>query len=296
MNKDKWLEQRRNHIGASEVAAILGADPRRGQLAIYEAKINGHSMEDTAWLAYGRDVETAIANMYEHETDRKVRDLGATAFQYHKDFPWLAATLDRVTTRDPRGPWVPLELKSVDPYGAKTSAEQWRKDPPLHYVIQLQIQMACTGSEWGSLAGLFPGYQLAWLDIERDDQLLELAYPVLADFWQHVISKNPPPVDSLPATNDVVKRLYPKESGETIVMPGDMLEVADLWESKKSQLSEIQNEIKKYDTILRAELKDASFGVLPDGTLISGKTVKRNSYTVEASEYRTLRRTRPKGF
>jgi len=190
----------------------------------------------------------------------------------------------------------PLELKSVDPYGAKIRPEEWREQPPLHFQIQLQIQMACTGAMWGSLAGLFPGYQLSYCDLERDDGFLEAAFPVLEEFWDRVQRKDPPPFDSLPGTLDVVKRMYSGESGKTIAMNDDQLDIADLWESAKTRRNSANKDVKILETALRAELKDATFGALKDGTLLSLKTTVRNGYTVKPTEFRTLRRSRPKGF
>jgi len=59
LNREQWLEKRRGCLGASDVAAVLGADPRRGQLAVYEAKVTGHSTEDNRWMKFGRDIEGA---------------------------------------------------------------------------------------------------------------------------------------------------------------------------------------------------------------------------------------------
>jgi hypothetical protein len=33
LSREEWLAKRRNYLGASEVAAVLGEDPRRGKMA-----------------------------------------------------------------------------------------------------------------------------------------------------------------------------------------------------------------------------------------------------------------------
>ena len=38
--RDAWLAERRKGIGASDVAAILGEDPRRSALSVYAEKID----------------------------------------------------------------------------------------------------------------------------------------------------------------------------------------------------------------------------------------------------------------
>lgn len=287
--REDWLTARREMLTASDVAAVLGADPRRGPLAVYEAKITGHNMQDNNWLKFGRAVETAIAGLYEVETDRQTEDLGAFEIQEHPDLPWLGATLDRITWRDSDTLPGPLELKHVGDFSRK---ENWIDEPPLHYQIQLQMQMACTNSTWGSLAGMFPGYQLAYRDFEFDSELLKGIYPILDKFWDRVLRKDPPPADVLPSTLDVVKRLYGQEDGEAVELECSSL--ADEWESAREREKIAKEEKKEIEIQLRDKMKTATFGHLNDGTMLTLKTTNRKAYTkiVESSSYRTLRRAK----
>jgi predicted phage-related endonuclease len=311
LSREEWLAKRRNYLGASEVAAVLGEDPRRGPLAVYEAKITGHSTEDNAWLQYGRDIEGAIANFYAAETGREVRDLGATSIAVHPDIPevrdlgatsiavhpdipWLSATLDRQVWRDSESSG-PLELKSIDPFGAKIRADEYRDEPLMHHVIQNQMQMACTGAKWGAIGALFPGYQLTHVDMDFDAEAFEAAYPILEEFWDRVQRKDPPPPDQLPGTLDVVRRLYSNEDGTTVAIAPETFETVELWEAAKARKNTAEKEAKQLEALIRAELGDATFGQLGDGTLLTLKTTHRKAYTAKASSFRTLRRTRPKG-
>jgi putative phage-type endonuclease len=301
LSKEEWLAERRNHIGASDVAAILGMDPRRGPLSVYESKVHGHSQEDNDWMRFGRDVEGAIANMYEVKTGRLAQDQGATSLQYHPDISFLASTLDRITFKGVPGdfekhmlePGAPLELKNI---GYFTSAKAYEEDPHIHHQIQLQIQMACFGSDWGSLAALFPGYNLVWKDLPRNDEFLAAAYPVLEEFWKCVVDRTPPPVESY-RDLEVVKRLWPTDSGETVALDNEMFGLVSKWENRKFNRKELDNEVEAIEAELRAAMGNATWGALPDGTFLALKTTKCSGYTsvVEPYEYRTLRRTKKKG-
>ncbi len=301
-DRTAWLAQRKRHLGASEVAAVLGVDPWRGPLAIYERKVGDTpSQADEDHLAFGREVEGAIAGLYRRRTGRPIEDLGATTIQVHPDVPWLGATLDRVTegTDDAPAPAAgrgALELKHVGGFGVRS--DDWREEPPLHYQIQVQAQIACAGFEWGSLAGMFPGYQLAYRDVTRDDEFLEAALPILERFWDRVERRDPPPVEEgEPGALEVVKRLWHAETGETIALPEDLVGVADEWERAKAEAREAEKRAKGLEAQLRGAIQDNTFGALLDGTLLSLKITKRKGYTrvVEPTEYRTLRRVRPKG-
>jgi predicted phage-related endonuclease len=293
LSHEEWLAERRKHIGASDCAAILGFDPRRGPLAVYEEKVLGRETPDNDWLRFGRKVEGAIADMYAVKTGREVEDMGATHFEFHPlvDFP-LACTLDRTVMHGSL--FGPLELKNI---GDFSSAKAYEEDPHLHHQIQLQIQIACLDSTWGSLAALFPGYNLVWKDLERNDDFLETVYPELENFWRHVVDKVPPPVESH-RDLEVVKRLYPADSGETVALDIHEMGLVNDWQARKKEAKEKETRAKELEAHLRAAMGDATWGALPDGTFLSLKTTKCKGYTSVVDslpyEYRTLRRTKTK--
>ena len=185
LSREQWLEQRRHHIGASEVAAIIGVSPFADALSVWDSKVNGQKEQADAadYLEFGRDMEEPIAKLYAKRSGRQVDNLGETTLQMHPYFPWLGATLDRriegceKTPAPDNGPGA-LEIKNVG--APRFAPAEWTADNPevLHHVIQNQIQMACTGWMWGCVAGMFPRYQLPWFDLKRDDDLLNSIYPV----------------------------------------------------------------------------------------------------------------------
>jgi putative phage-type endonuclease len=219
-DREQWLAQRRTLVMASEAAAILGLDPYRGPLSVYAEKVEGLSVEETKMMRWGRRVEGAISEGYEEETGRKVVDRGPYTIDVHPDIPWLGATLDRdvveVSEKEPlpvgaAGPGA-AEFKAVAGFKAK----DWREQPPDHFLIQLQIQLACTGRQWGSLCALLGGLTLAWRDILRHERFLAAALPKLEEFHLRVKRRDPPPADGSEGTAAAIKRLWPDESGETI--------------------------------------------------------------------------------
>jgi predicted phage-related endonuclease len=293
LSREEWLAERRNHIGASDAWKILLGR----KLEVYEAKVTGYSREDNDWLKFGRDVEGAIANMYEAKTDRFVEDLGACEIFHHGEISFLGATLDRITWKRGESELIeehraPLELKNVGDY---SSAKAYQEDPDIRHQIQLQIQMACMGAQWGSLAALFPGYNLVWKDFERNDDFLEAIYPELENFWRCVVDKTPPPVESH-RDLEVVKRLYPADSGETVALGNDEYCLMIDWAGAKEAKKKLESTVAELEAKLRAAIGDATWGALPDGTFLALKTVSVKGYekVVEPYEYRTLRRVKVK--
>jgi putative phage-type endonuclease len=294
--REQWLARRRDLVTASDIAAILGVDPRRGPLAVYAAKVSDVvEPEERRWMAFGRRVEGAIADWYADETGRPALDLGAHEIQVHPDIPWLGATLDRRTAGSEAHPAPadgqgPLEAKAV----AGFKAREWVEDPPLPYIVQVQVQMACTGAQWGSLAALVGGIALAWKDLVRDEAFLAAALPVLEAFRMRVLRRDPPEADALPGTSEALRKLFPQDDGETVPLEAEALALADEWEAAKLLKTDAESKVDELGNKLRLRIGSATFGALPDGSLLSLKLTKRAGYTVQETSYRQLRRSRPK--
>ncbi len=299
--REQWLMQRRTLLTASDIAAVLGVDPRRGPLQVYLSKVKGTDTDETDWMAFGRDVEDAIAKGYERKSGRPVQTLGAHYISRHPDVPWLGATLDRQALGCERTPPpvlchagpVPLECKAV----GLMKRQEWEEDPPLHYVIQLQFQMACTSAMWGSLCALLGGVSIVWKDLVRDDGFLESALPALEEFWMRVQRQNPPPADALPGTTEAVKRAWAEANGATVPLNDPaILDMVERWEHAKVACRQQESTVDQLANQLRVHLGDATFGALPDGSFITLKNQKRDGFTVAPTEFRVLRRWWPKGL
>lgn len=290
-NREEWLKRRKQMLTASDVAAVLGESPFRTNVDVFMDKVSDEiSHYDADHLRFGRDVEGAIANMYEARTGRLVTDYGETVISTHPDIPWLGATLDRVTEID--GDEGPLELKHV---GNFVRQDDWVEEPPSHYQIQVQIQMACTMATVGSLAGLFPGYNLGYTDLKFSPEFIEAIMPKLDEFWNYNVAKKIPPA-AIPHKRMLysLKKLYPADSGEVITLKDEALELATQLDAKKQLIKDATSRKDEIEAQLRELMGEATFGVLNDGTFLSLKTTKRKAYTreVQASEYRTLRRVK----
>lgn len=303
--REQWLLRRRSMLTASDVAAVLGFDPRRGPLAVYLDKIGldtrGEDERARRWLRFGRDVEGAIANWYSDETGRLAVDLGAHEIQIHPDLPWLGATLDRQTGGSPEHPdpfrrqdlgdlTAPLEIKAA----ASTNAREWADEPPLHYQVQLQAQMACTRAQWGSLCALIGGVTLAWRDLLRDDAFLAAALPKLEAFWARVQRRDQPEADALPGTSEAIRRAWPTDDGETVDLGPHALALVEEREAAQQAIESAERRKALASNQLRALMGPATFGALVDGSWLSLRTVKRARYVVEETSYRELRRVRPR--
>lgn len=292
--RGQWLLARRELVTASDVAALIGEDPRRGPLAVYASKVGDIETAETVPMRRGRRFEGAIADEYQDQTRRPVACLGEYEITRHPSIPWLGATLDRVTvgsaaTPAPSEGKAPLQIKM-----AIGSAGEWKDEPPLHYVVQVQVEMGCFGSTWGALAALVGPGPLAAVDLVRDDDFLLALVPQLERFRWHVANRIPPEADGKPGTSAAIRRLWAGEDGETVALDAEAAKLVLQWEQAKDRISGAKDTAETLENQLRARLGSASFGALADGSFLTLRLQKRGAYEVKPTSFRVLRRMRPR--
>jgi putative phage-type endonuclease len=286
----EWLARRRQSIGASEVAAILGLSPWESAYSLWAKKVYGDDAGDeTEWQRWGNIIEPAICEEYSRQTGREVVDHGRYAVRYSETCPHLSATLDReVIGRDKGdGPGC-MDAKNVSAF----KASDWQDGAPLVYQVQVQAQMEVTGYRWGSLACLLGGNTFRWCDVERNESFIEMMRRKVAEFWKLVEQKTPPPVDGSLSTAEVLKRLYPKDSGESIELPREAADWSAQYEQAQAEIKAAEERKREAQSKLIEAIGAATVGVLPDGTKWTYRTQERKAAVVAASSFRVLRKAR----
>jgi putative phage-type endonuclease len=288
LERSQWLERRKATVGASEVAAILGLSPWKSPYALWCEKTGAVDSggDETPWQRWGNILEPAICDEYSAQTGRKVVDHGRYAVRYSETCPRLSATLDReVLAYDERGPGC-MDAKSAH----FVKAKDWEDGAPLLYQVQLQAQMEVTGYKWGSLAVLIGGSDFRWCDVERNEAFIEMMRRKVAEFWHMVETRTPPPVDGSASTAEVLKRLYPLDSGDTVALDGEAGTWTDEYERACADLKDAEKRKTDAQNKLRAAIGSNTFGILPGGGRWSLKTTERKESVVKATTFRTLRR------
>ncbi len=294
-NRAEWLEQRRQGIGASDAAVILGLTKWKSPMGLYAEKTGlvPMSQEESDILEWGQRLEPVIALKYADETGRVIRDPGNFTIQKSTDVDFQLATLDRVVTgftvasdvvKD--GPGV-LELKNVIEF----KREDWQDEPPLLYQVQVQHQLAVTGFAWGSIAAIIGGRSFVWQDIPRNERFISLLLQREEEFWRRVVDQRPPAPDDSEATADVIKALYPREQdGQVIAAPAELMPWADQLAAAKLEIKALEVKEREAENHIKAFIGEHLGCVFPNGVAYTLKAQKRASYVVQATEFRVLRR------
>ena len=143
LTEQEWLAYRRQGIGGSDVAAILGISPFRTARDLYDDKLNiASAVDDTGnWVALemGHLLEPLVAQIFTKKTRLEVFQI-KKMFQ-HPQYPFMLADVDYFV-RLPNGKIALLEIKTTN-YNAK---DHWWKDDeecvPVYYETQGRHYMA----------------------------------------------------------------------------------------------------------------------------------------------------------
>lgn len=271
--REEWLELRRLGIGGSDAAGLLGVSPWSSPVSIFADKVLGSDDADSEPMYWGRTLEPVILAHYSRETGRTVKSDGRLLRS--KRWPFMQVTLDG-TQAGPSG-----EVGFVE---VKNTRFHLKDGVPEHYWIQMQHQYAVTGYSWGSFAVLVMGSEFYWSDVKRDNEfILETLVPACAAMWERVEARGPTPSpDASEATMDALKRIYPKDDGETIELGGDFIDMDLERQEIAAQLSELEGKKREIDNRVRHEIGDASVGILPSGRKYTWKANKNGVRVLRA--------------
>lgn len=283
-----WLQERRKSIGASESPALFGVLPWASPYSLWCEKVGlteqSEDLESTRpWLKSGRVMEKVIIEMLAEETGREV--YLAEPFDIHRRGV-LHGTIDGTWTEFHATQGL-VQIKNVSAFKKKS----WSEGVPRHIWIQCQHEMYCAGSYLNTVAALINGFEFIWCDVERDDAFIENELiPKCQEFWTYVQSETPPPIDDHQATEDALKQAFPSAiEGKAITLGGEFIEMDIERQQVMRELSDLEKRKKQIDNELRAAMKDAEIGLLPD-CKYTLKEVVRKPFTVEGTTYRKLSR------
>lgn len=323
-DEDEWLEARRNGIGASDAAVVLGLEHRQSPLSLYHEKLGLEHDEERAGrrrlLRMGLLMEPVIAGLFVDEV--KTVELGAfnverariPAVGYHLErsstLPWLTCTVDR-WGRDAELPATSLQAAALAPaeYVAEQmvtvelknvslwAANDWLDlgEVPLGYQVQVQHQLAVTGAPRGYIAAVIGGVDFKWARIERDNDFIAVLLEKLDEFWRRVQRGDPPPADASDSTKATLNKLraLADVGDETPVeLPAEFADLRDQHDALAEQLKELEEKKQGIENSVRDFLiqHNAALGVLRDGRSYSWKMQSRAGYVVEPTKFPVLRR------
>lgn len=267
---EEWLEGRLHGIGGSEAGIVLGLNPWKSRLELWDEKVNKtrHLDPDAEIrLKVGNILEPLIAEEYSKTTGR---ELEIRPQKVHSKYPFILGNIDReILGSNRRGPGI-LEIKT------KGAFTDWEDDIPVYYKAQIQHYMEIYGHEWGSFAILDMGrLKIDIIDVERDDEFISKLVKEEIEFWKLVENNTPPPICPTKACEEFLREKYKVSEDITI-------DISDNKDAIKwaAMLREAKRNIKAFD-IMETEAKNNLMSIvgtaqkaMGDGYTISWKAPK----------------------
>lgn len=162
MTRDEWLKARERGIGASDAACILGRNPWKSNIELWEEKTGRRAAADIGdkpVVQYGKQAEAPLRDLF--ALDFPQYQIGYDEFGMianRPGEPWLFATLDGELTevllstpeQEIHQRMGVLEIKTTEIMRPAQWAE-WNGGIPEHYYCQLLHQLLATGYEFAIL-------------------------------------------------------------------------------------------------------------------------------------------------
>lgn len=229
-----WLRERRNGIGSSDVAAIVGVSDFGTAVHVWRDKL-GYLRDEEAGEAalWGTLLEDTIAQEWCRRNASVIRRVGLVA---NVERPWMRATLDRQVRECPLAAAgiresCALEIKCRSAF----KADKWkRRNVPDDVLAQVAWQMAVTGYGHIHVGVLIGGNDYRQAVVRRDQQLESYLVREAEQMWHVNVAKRIEPAWDLSHASQLIRldeRLNPDRAGVTeldIDGIGEVIEYARL--------------------------------------------------------------------
>lgn len=184
--REDWLAERRQGIGGSDAAAVLGLSPWRTPVSVWLDKTGRSAPQpETEAMRIGTELEDYVARSYMRETGRKV-----TRYNHMIHDGCLLGNFDRLVV--PEGQKVAshhLEVRTDTLLECKTSSRDWDDGVPVYYQTQVQHYMGLVPClRFADVAVLNLGHKhFEIYRVERDQAVIDHIRAYLTEWWhRHV--------------------------------------------------------------------------------------------------------------
>lgn len=256
MTQDRaaWLAERRQGIGGSDLAAIMGLSPWATPVTVWLDKTGRQPpQEENEAMRIGRELEDFVARRYTMETGRTVQRYNTMLHD-----GCLLGNLDRLVVMP--GEKVAShkqEIRTDTLLECKTSSCEWDGEVPLYYQTQVQHYMGlCPALKMADVAVLFLWRKhFEIYRVERDQAVIDHIQRVLREWWErHVVN------DEMPQpTNEIdCKLLWSRSNPGKSVMASDTIAAQiDRYRDLKKAEKQIKDEMAQAQSKIFAAMGDA---------------------------------------
>lgn len=272
MTQQQWLASRRNAVGGSDAAAIIGLNAHSSPYTVWLDKLGRiQPKEETEAMRIGHDLEEYVARRFTEATGKRVRR--RNAILYNDAYPFAHANVDREVI----GENAILECKTTNVLNLhKFKGGSY----PANYYVQVVHYMAVTGAKKAYIAVLVLGQGFYWFEVMRDEDEIVALMNAEREFWNHVTDETEPPLTGIDADIDAFTGQHPQSNGQSIQLFGRESTMRRYLEIKE-QIKSLEKQGEQLAAVIKQELGDNEQGVDGEHTA-TWKTQTRTFFDKEA--------------
>ena len=270
INREQFLLDRKQGIGGSDVAGIMGLSPWSTPLDVYNDKINPILVEEELNddLKRGIRVEKYILQEYAETTNEAI-EINLPPL-VDAEYSFMRGNADAKVV----GQNVLVEAKST-----KAPIATWNAGIPEYYKTQVAYYAMLADAERVDIPVLFSGWKYACFTYWRDRAFEAQIKEAVINFWQNHIVKGIAPA---PTSIEEIQAKFPNIYEEKTIKADDVVRqvVSELQEvsNKRKELEKLEKSLK---THIQAYMGDA--GLLDVGFCkVSLKSRSTNRLNTEA--------------
>lgn len=269
MPYEDWLEYRKLGIGGSDASVVCGINRYKSPVELWMEKTNQLPYQEAGEAAYwGTQLEALVRAEFTKRTGIEVSH--ASQLLQSEEHPFMLANLDGTCEHPEYGTCV-FEAKTASAY----KSGEWDDSIPDEYALQIQHYMAVTGYKGTYIAVLIGGNTFRWKFIERDEELIAMLTQLKSDFWNHVQSATPPPLDGSGASAKFLAERFPNSVPKSqITLPDTAAELIEQYDAACEQLEAITEQKQEAENLLKQMLGENEVGTAGD-RIITWKSISQ---------------------
>lgn len=243
-NREEWKSLRKQYIGGSDAASVIGMNPYKSPYALWAEK-TGKIPEFEGNLAtdVGAYMEDFIAKRFEQETGKKVRRENASIL--NDKYPWAIANYDRLVVGEDAG----LECKYTDSLNLKRYKNG---EYPERFYAQCVHYLAVSGKKRWYLAVLIGNKEFKWFTIERDEEEIAVLMGEEKKMAECIETDTPPTVDGTDSTTKTIITIFAESNEDSVNLYAyetdlrQYMALGEQIEALQAQKDEMANRVKAF--------------------------------------------------
>lgn len=266
MSKEKWLKKRKEGIGGSDAASVLGLNPYKSSMSVYMGIKNDLVIDEEInyKMDLGNKLEDFVANEFTLKTGKKVRNVNGIL--KNDKYPFALANIDRAVV----GEKAFLECKVTNSYSKKL----WQKEVPIYCQVQCYHYMAVTGATHCYIAALIGNEELVIHKLDRNEELINEIMNLEKMFWDKCILGEELPIpDGSEDYSKILQGLY-KDSIEEEVILFEKEDLLKRYDDVRELIKDLDSERKAIEQYLQMQMKEYEVAYLGDRKITWKKQVR----------------------